>query len=113
MYAGFGYGLGYQLENLIYLELRRLGYEVYVGVLPNKEVDFVAIKAGQKLYVQSTYLLIDEVTIKREYASLEAINDNYTKIVVSLDDIVIPVRNGIIHLQAWKLHDFLNAKNTN
>lgn len=113
LYAGFGYGLGYQLENLIYLELRRLGYEVYVGVLPNKEVDFVAIKAGQKLYVQSTYLLIDEVTIKREYTSLEAINDNYTKIVVSLDDIVIPVRNGIIHLQAWKLHDFLNAKNTN
>lgn len=113
LYAGFGYGLGYQLENLIYLELRRLGYEVYIGVLPNKEVDFVAIKAGQKLYVQSTYLLIDEVTIKREYASLEAINDNYTKIVVSLDDIVMPVRNGIIHLQAWKLHDFLNAKNTN
>ncbi len=63
LYAGFGYGLGYQLENLIYLELRRMGYEVYIGVLPNKEVDFVAIKASQKLYVQSTYLLIDEVTI--------------------------------------------------
>lgn len=113
LYAGFGYGLGYQLENLIYLELRRLGYEVYIGVLPNKEVDFVAIKAGQKLYVQSTYLLIDEVTIKREYASLEIINDNYPKIVVSLDDIVRPLNNGIIHLQAWKLYDFLNAKNTN
>jgi len=113
LYAGFGYGLGYQLENLIYLELRRMGYEVYIGVLPNKEVDFVAIKASQKLYVQSTYLLIDEVTIKREYASLEAINDNYTKIVVSLDDIVMPVNKGIIHLQAWKLHDFLNANNAN
>jgi predicted AAA+ superfamily ATPase len=107
LYAGFGYGIGNQLENLIYLELRRSGYEVYVGVMPNKEVDFVATKADQKLYVQSTYLLIDEATIKREYASLEAISDNYPKIVVSLDDLVMPISNGIIYVQAWKLHDFL------
>ena len=113
LYAGFGYGIGYLLENLIYLELRRSGYEVYVGVMPNKEVDFAATKADQKLYVQCAYLLIDEVTIIREYASLEAINDNYPKIVVSLDDIVMPISKGIIHLQAWKLQDFLNAKNTN
>lgn len=113
LYAGFGYGIGYQLENLIYLELRRLGYEVYVGVLPNKEIDFIATKADQKLYVQCAYLLIDEATIKREYASLEAINDNYPKIVVSLDDIVLPINKGIIHLQAWKLHDFLDKKHTN
>ena len=109
LYAGFGYGIGYQLENLIYLELRRSGYEVYVGVMPNKEVDFVATKADQKLYVQSAYLLIDEATIKREYASLEAISDNYPKIVVSLDDLLMPIRNGIIHVQAWKLHDFLTG----
>jgi len=109
LYAGFGYGIGYQLENLIYLELRRLGYEVYVGVMPGKEVDFVATKADQKLYVQSAYLLIDEATIKREYTSLEAIKDNYPKIVVSLDDLILPQTNGIIHLQAWKLYDFLNS----
>jgi predicted AAA+ superfamily ATPase len=108
LYAGFGYGIGYQLENLIYLELRRSGYEVYVGVLPSKEVDFVATKADQKLYIQSAYLLIDDGTIKREYASLEAINDNYSKIVVSLDDISLPINKGIIHIQAWKLYDFLN-----
>ena len=113
LYAGFGYGIGYQLENLIYLELRRLGYEVYVGVMPNKEIDFVAIKADEKVYVQSAYLLIDEETIKREYASLEAINDNYPKLIVSLDDIAMPVNKGIIHLQAWKLHDYLKEKNTN
>lgn len=111
LYAGFGYGIGYQLENLIYLELRRLGYEVYVGVMPNKEVDFVAQKNDQKLYIQCTYLLIDEVTTNREYASLEAITDNYPKIVVSMDDISLPIKNGIIHLQAWKLHDFLIAEN--
>ena len=113
LYAGFGYGIGYQLENLIYLELRRLGYEVYVGVMPNKEIDFVAIKADEKVYVQSAYLLIDEETIKREYASLEAINDNYPKLIVSLDDIAMPVNKGIIHLQAWKLCDYLKVKNTN
>ena len=113
LYAGFGYGIGYQLENLIYLELRRLGYEVYVGVMPNKEIDFVATKADEKVYVQSAYLLIDEETIKREYASLEAINDNYPKLIVSLDDITMPVNKGIIHLQAWKLHDYLKGKNTN
>lgn len=113
LYAGFGYGIGYQLENLIYLELRRLGYEVYVGVMPNKEIDFVAIKADEKVYVQSAYLLIDEETIKREYASLEAINDNYPKLIVSLDDIAMPVNKGIIHLQAWKLCDYLKEKNTN
>jgi len=113
LYARFGYGIGYQLENLIYLELRRLGYEVYVGVMQNKEIDFVAIKADEKVYVQSAYLLIDEETIKREYASLEAINDNYPKLIVSLDDITMPVNKGIIHLQAWKLHDYLKEKNTN
>ena len=111
LYSGFGYGIGYKLENLIYLRLRRAGYEVYVGVVPNKEVDFVATKADQKLYVQSAYLLIDEATIRREYASLEAISDNYPKIVVSLDDLVMPISNGIIHVQAWKLHDFLTTKN--
>jgi predicted AAA+ superfamily ATPase len=109
LYAGFGYGIGYQLENLIYLELRRLGYEVYVGVMPNKEIDFVATKGDEKVYVQSAYLLIDEETIKREYASLEAINDNYPKLIVSLDDITMPVNKGIIHLQAWKLHDYLKG----
>jgi hypothetical protein len=109
LYDGFGYGIGYQLENLIYLELRRLGYEVYVGVMPNKEIDFVATKGDEKVYVQSAYLLIDEETIKREYASLEAINDNYPKLIVSLDDITMPVNKGIIHLQAWKLHDYLKG----
>jgi uncharacterized protein len=109
LYAGFGYGIGYQLENLIYLELKRLGYEVYVGVMPNKEVDFVATKADQKLYVQCAYLLINEATIKREYASLEDINDNYPKIVVSLDEISLPIHQGIIHIQAWKLQDFLKT----
>jgi len=110
LYSGFGYGVGYKLENLIYLQLRRAGFEVYVGVLPNKEVDFVAKKADKILYVQSTYLMHDEQTIQREYASLEAIKDNYEKIVVSLDDVKFPDNKGIKHLQAWDLEAFLEAK---
>jgi uncharacterized protein len=107
LYKGFSYGIGYQLENLIYLELRRYGYQVYVGVLLNKEVDFVAQKADRIIYVQSTYLMIEEATIKREYASLEAIDDHYEKIIVSLDDITFPINNGIKHIQAWNFSQLL------
>lgn len=107
LYSGFGYGVGYQLENLIYLELKRAGYEVFVGAIPNKEVDFVAKKADKVIYLQSAYLLIDEETIQREYSSLEAIKDNYEKIVVSLDDVQFPQNKGIKHVQAWNLQKVL------
>jgi predicted AAA+ superfamily ATPase len=107
LFSGFGYGVGYQLENLIYLELCRWGFVVYVGVMPNKEVDFVAKKADRVLYIQSAYVLVDEATINREYASLEAIQDHYEKIVVSLDDVTFPIKNGIKHIQAWRLYEVL------
>jgi predicted AAA+ superfamily ATPase len=107
LYPGFGYGVGYKLENLVYLELRRAGYEVYVGAMRDKEVDFVAKKRDRLIYVQSTYLLVDEQTLIREYAPLEAIGDNYEKVVVSLDDISLPSNKGIRHIQAWKLHEIL------
>jgi len=107
LYPGFGYGVGYKLENLVYLELRRAGYEVYVGAMRDKEVDFVAKKGDRLIYLQSTYLLLDEQTIQREYAPLEAISDNYEKAVVSLDDISLPSNKGIRHIQAWKLHEIL------
>ncbi len=80
LYAGFGYGAGYLLENLVYLDLLRHGYEVYVGSIKDKEVDFVAIKNDRIIYVQATYMLVDEQTIEREYAPLECIADNYEKV---------------------------------
>jgi len=101
LYTGFGYGVGYQLENLVYLNLKRAGYQVYTGVFRDKEVDFVALKDDKVLYVQATYLLIDEKTIEREYSPLESIPDNYEKTVVSLDDMQFPQKNGIKHRQAW------------
>jgi predicted AAA+ superfamily ATPase len=105
LYSGFAYGIGYQLENLIYLELKRKGYWVNVGVVPNKEVDFVATKADKVVYVQSTYLLVDENAIQREYAALNAIEDHYEKIVVTLDDISLPIKEGIKHVQAWNFYE--------
>jgi predicted AAA+ superfamily ATPase len=101
LYSGMGYGVGYMLENLVYLDLRRAGYKVYTGVAKDKEVDFVALKDDKILYVQSSYIMIDESTIEREYTPLESISDNYEKVVVSLDDIHFPLRNGIKHEQFW------------
>jgi predicted AAA+ superfamily ATPase len=107
LFNGFAYGIGYFLENLVYLELRRSGFKVYVGVLPNKEVDFVAKKADRILYVQSAYILSDDTTTLREYAALEGISDHYEKIIVTLDDLKLPNKNGIKHIQAWDLHAYL------
>ena len=107
LYAGFGYGAGYLLENLVYLDLLRHGYDVYVGSIKDKEVDFVAIKNDRIIYVQATYMLVDEQTIEREYAPLECIADNYEKVVVSLDDLQLPSRKGITHVRAWELSQML------
>ncbi|MDD2387571.1 MAG: ATP-binding protein [Bacteroidales bacterium] len=107
LYSGFNHRIGYLLENLVYSQLRVSGFTVYTGAIRNKEIDFIATKASRKIYVQVSYLLYDAKTIEREYSELEKIRDNYEKIVVSLDDIKMPSRNGINHLLAWQLDDFL------
>lgn len=108
LFTGFSYGLGYQLENLIYLELRRFSFQVYVGVLPNKEVDFVARKNDRTIYVQCAYSLADEETAKREYAPLLKINDHYEKLIVTLDEMTFPANQGIRHIQAWNFNEYLS-----
>jgi len=110
LYTGFGYGIGYLLENAVYLSLRRAGYQVYVGTIKNTEVDFVAIKGDRRLYLQVTLSLTEEHTIEREYRSLKLIDDNFDKYVVSMDDYKIPTNEGIEHISAWKLEDLLNSR---
>ncbi len=105
LYNGFPHGMGYNLENLQYLDLLRAGYNVYVGSIKDKEVDFVAQRVERLIYVQSTYLLTEEETIEREYAPLESINDNYEKYVVSMDDLHLPSRGGIEHLRVWEFYE--------
>jgi predicted AAA+ superfamily ATPase len=107
LYSGFGYGFGYMLENLLYLDLRRSGYEVYTGNIRNKELDFVAQKADKLIYIQCAYLLADPETIGREYGALEVIDDNYEKYVVTLDDLIMPSNKGIKHVQAWKFAELM------
>lgn len=107
LYPGFAYGVGYLLENAVYLELRRLGYSVYIGTIRDKEVDFVAMKADRVVYIQATYMMEAEQTAEREYASLLSIGDNYEKYVVSMDEVQLPSREGIRHIQAWNLAEIL------
>lgn len=90
-------------ENIIYLELLRKGYNVRVGKVDNLEVDFVCTKGNEKIYVQVAYLLASSETIEREFTSLEKIDDNYPKYVISIDEFDMS-RNGIIHIN---IIDFL------
>ncbi len=111
LYAGVNYGIGSLLENVVYLQLLQEGFEVYTGAMRNREIDFVAIKNDQKLYFQVAYVLSDETTIEREYGVYKNIDDNYEKYVVTLDDVELPIRNGIRHVQAWKLSSILKQFN--
>ena len=90
-------------ENIIYLELLRKGYNVRVGKVDNLEVDFVCTKGNEKIYVQVAYLLASSETIEREFTSLEKIDDNYPKYVISTDEFDMS-RNGIKHIN---IIDFL------
>ena len=76
---------GHALENVVYFELLRRGYDVAIGKVDNAEVDFVATKADDKLYVQVTESMVSEEVRKRELSPLQKINVNYEKIVLSLD----------------------------
>lgn len=89
------------LENIVYMELLRRGYDVYIGKVGQKEVDFVARSGADKCYVQVTYLLASEETVEREFSVLEQIPDNYPKYVVSMDEINRG-RNGIKHMNIRK-----------
>ena len=90
-------------ENIIYLELLRKGYSVRIGKINDLEVDFVCIKGKEKIYIQVAYLLASPETIEREFSSLEKINDNYPKYVISMDEFDMS-RNGIKHIN---IIDFL------
>jgi len=93
-----------KLENIVYLELLSRGYSVNIGKLYDSEVDFIAVRNDQKIYIQVTYLLFDEKVIEREFGVLSLIKDNYTKIVLSLDKHFGTERNGI---KWYNLIDFL------
>lgn len=89
------------LENIVYLELLRRGYKVSVGKIGDQEVDFVAEKQNERIYYQVCYILSEQLTIDREFSSLQKIKDNYPKYVISTD-IYDMSREGIDHINIKK-----------
>ena len=81
------YDSGSSYENLIYIELLRRGYEVYVGKYNDIEIDFIAINANETIYYQVTRTILDERVEEREKKSLLALNDNYKKVILTMDNV--------------------------
>jgi predicted AAA+ superfamily ATPase len=100
-----GADVGHILENIIYLELIRRGYEVYVGKIGELEVDFVAISPTQTVYYQVAASVRDEETLKRELTPLQKIKDHYPKYLLTLDDDPDADYDGIVRTNAlnWLL----------
>lgn len=107
LYEGYGYGQGALLENYVYQALRRTGFKIYVGKMKDGEVDFVCTDHDNRLYVQVSWTLDNPQTRDREYKAFEDIDDNYSKIVVSMDDIPLKNTNGIVNVQACHLESYL------
>jgi len=93
------------LENIVFIHLINLNYEVGIGVINEQEIDFVAKKDGEILYVQVSYLITDEKVQLREFGNLLLIKDNYPKYVVSLDEYLIGSYKGVKHIH---LREFLS-----
>src|SRR5690554_5357168 len=92
------------LENIVFLELKRRGFKVYIGKLDTTEIDFVAEKRNKKIYIQVAYKLDNEKTVNREFGNLLAVDDQYPKYVVTMDEFWQDNIEGIQHLH---ITDFL------
>ncbi|MCL1983158.1 MAG: DUF4143 domain-containing protein [Clostridiales bacterium] len=106
-YCVLGYtpdGVAAMLENLVYLELLRRGYDVCVGKIENAEIDFVATKHGDKLYLQVSERIEREETEQREYGKLLGIADNYPKYVLRTDEFAAGNYRGV---KTMHIADFL------
>jgi predicted AAA+ superfamily ATPase len=93
------------LENIVYLELLRRDYDVTVGKIGDREIDFISRKTGEVIYIQVAYLLAGPETIDREFSVFDKIKDHFPKYVLSLDEFDMS-RNGIRHIN---IMDFLSA----
>lgn len=104
-FIGFrGEDRGHLIENVVYMELLHRGYNVSIGKINDKEVDFVATRFNDKLYVQVTDSLMEDSTRVREFASLKAINDNFEKIILTLDNVFVGTNDEgikVLNLIDW------------
>lgn len=96
--------LGHILENVVYLELRRRGYEVYIGKVGNAEIDFIAIGEEGEEYYQVALTVMEESTLERELAPLESIRDHNPKYLLTMDFTPLTSHNGI---KQWNVLEWL------
>ena len=96
---------GHILENVVYLELLRRGYDVYIGKADNFEIDFVAINSSGRIYIQVTESLQNTATRERELRPLQKLKDNYEKLILTSDKMPLSNENGIIiqNVLEWML----------
>ncbi len=90
------------LENIVFLHLLINAYDVSVGKLLDKEIDFVADRGEKRIYVQVVFSIPDQKVKEREFGNLLAIKDNFRKIVVSLDEIQVSSYEGVEHMHIRK-----------
>lgn len=98
---------GHAIENVVYFELLRRGYDVSIGKIDNVEIDFIATKPDDKIYIQVTESMISEDVRKRELAPLQKVNDNYKKIILSLNPGIDSSYDGIksLNLINWLIDE--------
>ena len=97
--------VGKIVENIVFNHLCFKGYKVFIGKLNSQEIDFIAEKNNEFIYIQAAYLLRDKKTEQREFGNLDKIQDHYPKYVISMDEFPVKVSyNGINHMS---LRDFL------
>ena len=107
VYATLGYRdrmISGMLENVIFLELKRRGYQVFIGKLGTMEIDFIGVKTGKKIYIQVAYKLESEDTVNREFTPLLSIKDQFPKYVVTMDELW---KDNIQGVQHFHIQDFL------
>ena len=90
---------GHILENIVFLELKRRGYRVSIGTIAGKEVDFIATKTNEKIYIQVAETVMGSDTRERELAPLKSIKDNYRKIILSMDELFADSNEEGIEIQ--------------
>lgn len=97
--AGFSpFDLGQIIENAVFLHLKSIGYSVLIGKQNDKEIDFIAERMGEKIYIQVALRISEKQTAEREFGNLLAIKDNYPKYVITLDDYTGSSYEGILHI---------------
>ena len=96
------------LENSIFLELMKADCHVNVGVLRDKEIDFIASKKKKSLFIQAAFNIEIQATFDREFNNLISLKNNHPKAIVTMDELPYEEKDGVSFIPAWSLDEYLN-----